>query len=94
MQLKREAKLSTVIGLMTKHADNYIITNTFVTHDNVSEPISGISPTYIFSQFIEQVTINSGSDRPCCKRDFNPILNFEPIYSVGDLFFEKVLRSL
>ena len=55
MQLKREAKLSTVIGLITKHADCRItlllypiISNTFVTHDYFSELIGKVSPTNIF----------------------------------------------
>ena len=41
VQLKREAKLLTEIGLNTKHADCRII----------SEPIRKISPTYIFFFF-------------------------------------------
>ena len=51
MQLKREAKLLTVIGLNTKHADCriiFVISNTFVTNDNFSELIRKISPTFIF----------------------------------------------
>ena len=50
MQLKREAKSLTVIGLNTEHANCciiYIISNMFVTHDNCSELIRKISPNYI-----------------------------------------------
>ena len=50
VQLKREAKLLTVIGLSTKHADCdyiYVISNTFVTYDNVFELIRKISLTCI-----------------------------------------------
>ena len=56
VQLKREAKLSTVIGLITKHADCRI---TFILYPirYFSEVIRKISPTNIFSQVIDQVTI-------------------------------------
>ena len=55
MQLKREAKLLTVIGLNTNHAEShyiYVISNTFVTNDNFSELIRKISPIYNFFEFI------------------------------------------
>ena len=58
MQLKREAKLLTVIGINAKHADCRIIfmlqciSNTFVTNDNFSELIRKISPTYNSFEFI------------------------------------------
>ena len=42
--------------------------------DNFSQPIRKIRHTNNFSQFINQVDINSDPDRPCCKRDFNPTL--------------------
>ena len=48
MQLKREAKLLTVTGLNTKHADCriiFVISNTFVTNNNFSELIRKISPS-------------------------------------------------
>ena len=50
MQLKSEAKLLTVIGLKTKHADCRItfVANTLVTCFNFSELIRKISPTHIF----------------------------------------------
>ena len=41
MQLKRGAKLLTIVGLTTKHADSRVtfISNTFVTYDYLSELI-------------------------------------------------------
>ena len=42
VQFKRSAKLATVIGLITKHADCRIISNTFVAHDNFSEEKSAL----------------------------------------------------
>ena len=51
MQLKREAKLLTMIGLNTKHADShyiYVVSNTFITYNNFSELNRKISLTLIF----------------------------------------------
>ena len=50
MQLRREAKLSTVIVLITYRLSHYIdiISNTFVTHDYFSELIRTIS-LFIFN---------------------------------------------
>ena len=53
MQLKREAKLLTVIGLNTKHADCriiFVISNTLVTNDNFSELIEKIVGRADFSE--------------------------------------------
>ena len=57
MQLKREAKLLTVIGLNTKHADcriifMYIHVQYVCNVRYFSELIKNISPTYIFLIYI------------------------------------------
>ena len=64
VQFKREAKLLTVFGLTTKHADCRILfmlyPNTFVTYDNFSELIRKISFPIIYFEFKYYVTIKIG----------------------------------
>ena len=80
VQLKKATYLSTMIGLKTKHADLHniqVITYTFVRCYDFSELKRKIIPSYKFLKFVNQVTINSGSERPSLKSVFSPILNLE-----------------
>ena len=51
MQLKSAAKLSAMVGLITKH-DIQIIANTFVTYYYFSKVIRKFSPTHNLFEFV------------------------------------------
>ena len=57
--------------------DIQVISNLYITFDNLFELITKIRFPNNSFKFINQITINIGSDMPCCRRVFKPMLYFD-----------------
>ena len=71
----------------------YVITNLFITNNYLFKMIRKIIFTNYFSEFIHQVAINSGSERPLLKKCFQSDIIFRHYVKMPPIKFRECLTK-